>query len=203
MKSQIKCVSADIAECALFTALMIAGAYISIPFPFVPLTFQTVFATLSGLLLGWKKGVLSTAAYMVLGLVGVPVFTAGGGFSYVLKPSFGFVVGFIAASGVGGMFYARSRKLWHYVVLSLCACAANYVLGGVFIYVWLILNGGYDIASSMVAWVYIFIPKDVVLAVVAAIVAWKVKPIIVRMRSKYGQKQPTDTSCGQNADKSS
>lgn len=203
MKSHIKCVSADIAECALFTALMIAGAYISIPFPFVPLTFQTVFATLSGMLLGWKKGLLSTTAYMLLGLIGVPVFTAGGGFSYVLKPSFGFVVGFIAASGVGGMFYARSRKLWHYVVLSLCACTANYVLGGVFIYFWLILNGSQDIASNMVAWVYIFIPKDAVLAVVAAIVAWKVKPIILRMHSRYGLKQPSDVRGWQNADKSS
>lgn len=184
-RQKVRVISADIAECALFTALMIAGAYISIPFPFVPLTFQTVFATLAGLLLGWKKGVLSTAAYMILGLVGVPVFTSGGGFSYVLKPSFGFVVGFIAAAGVGGILFARSNKLWHFIVLSLCACAANYVIGGAFIYCWLILNGSQDIASSMVNWVLVFIPKDVVLAVLAAFISWKVKPVILRMRRRY------------------
>lgn len=198
-KNNVGSVSADIAECALFTALMIAGAYISIPFPLVPLTFQTVFATLAGLLLGWKKGMLATTAYMILGLIGVPVFTSGGGFSYVLKPSFGFVVGFIAASGVGGMFFGRSKKLWQMNLLSLGACAANYIIGGVFIYFWLILNGSENIATSMVNWVFIFIPKDVVLVMLAAIIAWKVKPVIGRMRAKYTVKQTENTNDGQNA----
>lgn len=193
-RQKVRGISADIAECALFTALMIAGAYISIPFPFVPLTFQTVFATLAGLLLGWKKGVLSTAAYMILGLVGVPVFTSGGGFSYVLKPSFGFVVGFIAAAGVGGILFAKSNKLWHYIVLSLCACAVNYVIGGAFIYCWLILNGSQDIASSMVNWVFVFIPKDAVLAVLAAFISCKVKPVILRMRRRYDSRSDAVSS---------
>lgn len=197
-RNRARIVSADIAECALFTALMIAGAYISIPFPFVPLTFQTVFATLAGLLMGWKKGMLSTAAYMILGLAGVPVFTSGGGFSYVLKPSFGFVVGFVAAAVTGGIFFGGSKKLWHFIVLSLCACAVNYVIGGAFIYVWLIVNGSQDIASSMVNWVFVFIPKDIVLAVFAAIVAWKVKPVIVRMRQKYVRRDEIGSSDAQN-----
>lgn len=197
-RNRARIVSADIAECALFTALIIAGAYISIPFPFVPLTFQTVFATLAGLLMGWKKGMLSTAAYMILGLAGVPVFTSGGGFSYVLKPSFGFVVGFVAAAVTGGLFFGGSKKLWRFIVLSLCACAVNYVIGGAFIYVWLIVNGSQDIASSMVNWVFVFIPKDIVLAVLAAIVAWKVKPVIVRMRQKYVRRDEIGSSDAQN-----
>lgn len=187
--NRAKMISADIAECALFCALMIAGAYIRIPFPLVPLTFQTVFATLAGLLLGWKKGIISTAAYMVLGLAGLPVFTSGGGIAYVVMPSFGFVVGFIAAAGVGGIMWSAEKKLWKLIVISLSACAANYVIGGVFVWCWLNINGGYDIASSMVSWVFIYIPKDIILCLIAAVTAWKVLPALKKMRSARGVKK--------------
>ncbi|MDE7075976.1 MAG: biotin transporter BioY, partial [Clostridia bacterium] len=101
-KYSTKLMAVDIAECAVFVALMIAGAYIKIPFPFMPLTFQTVFAVLAGLLLGWKKGIIAMTVYAFVGLVGLPVFTSGGGFSYVLMPSFGYIIGFIASAGVAG-----------------------------------------------------------------------------------------------------
>ncbi len=67
------------------------GAFIRIPVPLVPFTLQITFTTLAGLfLLGSKKGAISVAVYVLMGLIGIPVFTQGGGFSYVLKPSFGF-----------------------------------------------------------------------------------------------------------------
>ena len=73
-----KMLAVDIAECAIFAALMVAGAYISIPVPppLVPLTFQTVIAVLAGLLLGAKKGVISMAIYCFMGLIGIPEFSA-------------------------------------------------------------------------------------------------------------------------------
>ena len=52
-----------IAQVALFVALMTASAYIQIPFPLVPLTFQTVIAVLSGLLLGAKKGAAAMSVF--------------------------------------------------------------------------------------------------------------------------------------------
>ena len=80
----------DLILCALFTALSAIGAFIRIPVPLVPFTLQITFTTLAGLLLGSKKGAISVAVYVLMGLIGIPVFTQGGGFSYVLKPSFGF-----------------------------------------------------------------------------------------------------------------
>lgn len=60
--------------CSLFTALIAAGAFIKIPVPVVPFTLQFLFTTLAGLLLGAKRGFISVAAYMVLGLAGLPIF---------------------------------------------------------------------------------------------------------------------------------
>ena len=78
--------------CSLFTALIAVGAFIKIPIPVVPFTLQFLFTTLAGLLLGSKMGAVSVIAYMVLGLVGLPIFSEGGGIWYVFKPSFGYIM---------------------------------------------------------------------------------------------------------------
>ena len=64
---------------SLFTALTAIGAFIRVPVPLCPFTLQLLFTTLSGLILGSRKGAASVAVYVALGLSGVPVFTQGGG----------------------------------------------------------------------------------------------------------------------------
>ncbi len=72
----------------LFTTLIILGAFIKIPVPVIPFTLQFLFVSLAGLLLGAKYGGLSVFIYAALGLAGLPVFTAGGGITYVVFPTF-------------------------------------------------------------------------------------------------------------------
>lgn len=62
--------SREIVLFGLFTALIAIGAFIRIPVPVCPFTLQLLFTTLAGLLLGSKKGALSVALYVLLGLVG-------------------------------------------------------------------------------------------------------------------------------------
>ncbi len=83
--------------CALFAAMTAASVFLPrIPIPGTPLmfTFQTFVVFLAGLLLEPKYALVSQLVYMALGLVGLPVFMSGGGISYVLQPSFGFIIGF-------------------------------------------------------------------------------------------------------------
>ena len=65
---------------------------------------------MAGLLLGSKKGAISVAVYVLMGLIGIPVFTQGGGFSYVLKPSFGFLVAFIIGAFVTGLIVEKKQN---------------------------------------------------------------------------------------------
>lgn len=185
MKScKAKLAAVDIAECALFAALMVAGAFISIPLPIMKLTFQTAFAVLAGLMLGWKKGMLATSAYAVLGLIGIPVFTDGGGIFYVIKPSFGYIIGFIAAAGVAGINYNRPKKSWFIIILSLAATLVDYVIGiAYFIAVWSI-SGYSNLWQSVVTYNVVFLPKDVILAVFAALLSRAVTPQIIKMHRK-------------------
>lgn len=92
----------DLVLCALFAALIAVGAFLRIPLPLVPFTMQLPFVCLAGLLLGCRRGALSAFLYVFTGLAGLPVFTQGGGPAYVLQPTFGYLLGFIAAAALTG-----------------------------------------------------------------------------------------------------
>ena len=89
--------------CGIFAALIGIGAFIQIPIPLVPLSLQDLFVMLAGILLGPVYGALSVFVYIFIGLLGFPVFTHGGGISYVLQPSFGFILGFIPGAYITGL----------------------------------------------------------------------------------------------------
>lgn len=93
---------------ALFAALTAIGAFIRIPLPYVPVTLQVLFVTFAGLFLGPRYGALSQLVYIGVGLSGIPIFAKGGGISYVLQPSFGFLVGFVPAAWSMGAMFERS-----------------------------------------------------------------------------------------------
>ena len=179
MNSKRRLLAADIAECAVFVALMVAAAFIRIPFPLVPLTFQTVVSVLAGLLLGAKKGAISMTVYMFIGLIGLPVFSAGGGIYYVLKPSFGYVIGFIAAAVAGGLIAGRAGlPLWRYVLAAMVAFIADYAVGIPYCIVAAHLLGVKDLINLLIFSNLIYMPKDAALCVLAAILARKVCPLI-------------------------
>ncbi len=177
-----------VAQCAVFVVLMmLTGVVIKIPFPFVPLTFQTAVCIMAGLLLGWKKGLYAMAAYIVLGLVGLPVFSAGGGIFYVLKPSFGYVIGFAAGAAVAGLVRGKkiTAPLWRYVLGALAGFAVNYAIGiAYFIIVWL-ANGWADLGGAIISYNLIYMPKDVVLSFGAAILSCKLTPFVLQKYKNF------------------
>lgn len=116
---------------ALFAVLTAVGAFIRIPFPLVPMTLQTLFVFLSGTLLGARAGALSQMLYVGMGLIGLPVFTGGGGPQYILHPTFGYLVGFIAGAWVIGFISERFEKpsLTVYFAACLAGTVAIYAVG--------------------------------------------------------------------------
>ena len=92
----------------MFAALVTVGSYISFPLPLspVPVSLQTLFVVLAGILLGPLKGSLALALYVVLGAVGIPVFAGGtSGMARILGPSGGYLVGFLVGAFVSGLVY--------------------------------------------------------------------------------------------------
>jgi len=110
-------VSRPLARVALglgFALLTWAGARVSVPLPFTPVpgTLQTLAVLLAGGLLGARAGAASQAAYLLMGVAGLPVFALpGAGPAYFLGPTGGYLAGFVAAAYASGWLITRLRGL--------------------------------------------------------------------------------------------
>ena len=181
----------EITFTALFAALIVVGAFIKIDIP-LPLytmhfTLQWLFVLLAGFLLGAKLGAISVIVYILIGLSGVPVFAAGGGLGYVLRPGFGFLLGFILAAYLIGYI---SEKLKTTKILSLLIPAtvglfAYYSVGAVYFYLIKNLYVGEAVSFAVVVVQYCLITviPDFILCVMAASLAAQLMPTFKRITS--------------------
>ncbi len=169
----------------LFTALTAVGAFIKIPIPHVPFTLQTLMVMFAALILGSRRGALSQLLYLVIGLMGLPVFAQGGGPAYVLQPSFGFLLGFIPGALVIGKILENSKNISLPKVITalILGQAVIYLFGLSYLYFNLnfILHKPVSPYSVLLAGCLIFLPGDVLKTAVAALV---MVPIRDRLYSK-------------------
>ena len=172
--------------CALFAALTAVGAFIKIPVPAVPFTLQTLFVLMEGLILGGKLGFTAVAVYIVMGLVGLPVFTEGGGIAYIFKPTFGYIIGFAVAAYVTGAIAnkVKNPSFKRLLAANFVGLAIIYLFGMVYYY--LICN--FYLGTAIGLWplfLYCFllvVPGDIVLCVVGAMLAKRLIPIYQKNR---------------------
>lgn len=172
----------DIVLCAVFAALTAIGAFIKIPIPVCPFTLQFLFTLMAGLLLGSKRGALSIIIYIIIGLIGVPVFTSGGGIGYVFVPTFGYLIGFAAGTFLTGFIVERLKTLSFIKVFaaSFAGLLVVYLFG--MIYYYLISNFALaDPISVFNVFYYCFllaVPGDIVLCVIGTILAMRLIPVL-------------------------
>ncbi|PHV69331.1 biotin transporter BioY [Sporanaerobium hydrogeniformans] len=168
--------------CALFTTLIIIGTFIKVPIPFVPFTLQFLFTTLAGILLGPKLGSISVLVYILLGLIGIPVFTEGGGLSYIFKPTFGYIIGFLVGTYITGKI-ARAvpnPSFKRLLGASFTGLFIVYLFG--LIYFYLIKN--FYLGTNISLWslfLYCFIlavPGDMLLCFISSLLGQKLIPLL-------------------------
>ncbi len=108
-RDRVSALAADGALVLTGVALVALLAKVSFFIGPIPVTGQTLGVIIVGAALGAKRGALSLTTYMVIGLLGAPVFAGPvAGPAYVLVPSFGFILGFIPAAFVAGWFAERA-----------------------------------------------------------------------------------------------
>lgn len=170
--------------CSLFAALMGVGAFIKVPIPLVPFTLQFLFTNLAGIFLGKKLGMISVGLYLMIGLMGIPVFTGGGGLGYIFQPTFGYLVGFLFGTGLTGYLVEKSKKLTFYKLMLAGFSGLMIVYSFGMVYFYFISN--YYMNSPIGAWsllLYCFflaIPGDLFLCFVSAILGTRLSFILKR-----------------------
>ncbi len=182
----------DVIYCGLFAALMTVGALIKIVLPIgvfeVTVSLQVFFALLAGFLLGARNGFLSILAYLIIGLIGVPVFAHGGGLGYLIKPTFGFLIGFAFAALFAGLLTNREKKprFSRLVVAALVGEMAYYACGLIYYFIMFnfVLSGtvGIGIAKLFSVWFLSTVIPDTVICMLAAVLAYRLVPIMRKMQ---------------------
>lgn len=176
----------EMAYCGLFTALIATGAFIKINIPVQPFpmhfTLQFFFVLLAGFLMGPRRGALSVGVYLAAGLIGVPVFAAGGGPAYLVRPTFGFLLGFVFAAFTAGYLAGLRERVslgWN-LFSAFWGMMVMYLWGMVYFY--FISN---FVIHMPVTWKLVFVNcflltvgGDFVLCVMAAVLARRLKPLV-------------------------
>ena len=137
---------------AMIVCLTLAAyARVYLPFTPVPITLQTFFVLVAGAALGQRLGTLSLASYLLLGTLGLPLFTG-----VWLGPTTGYLVGFVAAGWLIGRLTAGRATAVRLAVAMLVGTAVVYLFGAA----WLAMFLGLGWQHAMAAGVLPFLPGD-------------------------------------------
>ncbi len=163
----------DMAQIAIITAVFCILAPLSIPIGPVPISLTGLVLYFSLYVLGMKKGTISYVLYMLLGLIGLPVFSGyAGGPAKLLGPTGGYIIGFIFVAVLAGLVLDRwERKYWLHAVAFIVTTAICYAFGTV----WFIFLMKCSLAYALTVCVYPFIIWDLCKIAVAMVVGVQVR----------------------------
>lgn len=166
--------SRDIAYIAVFAALIIALAFVSIPVGAagIPIVLQNAACILAGLVLGARRGALAAALFLALGLIGISVLAGGRTTLAALAgPSVGYLVGYILSAAVAGAIaYAGLRKttgarVGFFILAGVVALLVQYACGAI----GLMLRADMTLGAAVLAQGPFIIPDGIKVAVMIAI----------------------------------
>lgn len=151
--------------CAIMAALMCILGPMSIPIGAVPISFTNLVIYLAVYLLGAKMGCISYLIYMLLGAVGLPVFSGyTGGIAKLAGPTGGYLVGFILLALISGIVLEKTNRnvIWSFVGM-VAGTAVAYLFGTV----WFVIQAQCTVSYAVSVCVFRFIPFDLIKMVIA------------------------------------
>lgn len=155
----------------LLTLLIVLGK-VSIPLSGIPFTLQLLMVFIICLISDVKDSITIILLYIVIGLLGAPIFALGGGFGYIYQPSFGFIVGFLLAP-FPIAFIKKTLKIKNrlisFLIATLFSLIIDYIIG--FVYALIIFNVKLDYHYSTLYIFEIVILPFIILDIIKCILA--------------------------------
>ena len=179
MNEKLKLATKDLVKIALSIALIVVGSLIKIPIGIVPITLQ-LFMCFTTTLLLQRKAFIAIGIYILMGILGLPVFATGGGLSYVFMPTFGYLMGFFFGSIIIGNIIPmlKDDKFLNVWLMLLVYEAIVYIFG---LGYWAILykfivNKELTAYMIFVSGFLVFLPTDLFFSVLSTYIYKKLEP---------------------------
>lgn len=180
---------------ALFVAIISIGGIFKIPIGPVPIVLQNAFCVLTGIILGgWLAG-LPTLVFILVGLVGLPVYSGGtSGIAVLMGPTGGFFPGYLIGAVLAGVIAGRpivaekkegAKRILKVVIAMVAGMAVLYVPGVLWFARWAVSAGKVPAEKSVTAYtmaacVIPYIPGDIIKMVICVPVALAVRPVLAQ-----------------------
>ena len=145
---------------AVMAAVLAVIAPFALPIGPVPISLCTLAIYFAVYVLGWRRGTMAVVVYVLLGAVGLPVFSNfAGGLGKLAGPTGGYIIGYIPLALIAGWFVQRFPRSRAMQLLGLVlATAVLYALGTA----WICVQAGYEVAAALGVCVFPFVPGDLV-----------------------------------------
>lgn len=167
-----------IALIGVMTAITCIMGPLSIPIGIVPISLTNLAILLTVIILGWKMGTISCLIYLLVGLVGLPVYSGfSSGPGKLFGPTGGYLVGFIFLAIISGIFIDKFRgKIYMYVIGMVIGTIVLYAFGTT----WISFQRNLSFEAALAICVVPFVPWDIAKIVCAVIVGPIVRKQLVR-----------------------
>lgn len=164
--------SYDIVITALMTALIAVCSLVAIPVGAVPVTLQTFAVFVAIGICGCKKGMVAVLLYILLGIVGLPVFSGfQSGIGVLAGPTGGYISGFLLSALVSGFIAEKTGRKIGFMILSFSAGLVICYLSGLLWYIYVFSGGKADFTSAFSLCVLPYIIPDCIKIILAAVVS--------------------------------
>lgn len=171
----------NIALIGVMTAFLCVLGPISIPLPgLVPISLTLFVIYLIVYLLGGFRGTICVCLYLLIGMIGLPVFSNfSGGIGKLLGPTGGYLIGFIFTAAICGGFLklAKGKRWWLYIVGCVLGCLVAYAFGSV----WFMISLEKTLQQTLAACVIPFIPFDAAKIVLVALIGPGIKFLLMKI----------------------
>lgn len=162
--------SKQMALVGIMAAILCVAGPLSIPIPIspVPITLTNFIIAMAAIILGGKLACMSTIIYLLLGSIGLPVFSGfGGGIGKLAGPTGGYLIGFIFMALIEGLVAEKNQNKIILFLAFLIATAVIYLFGTA----WLALQMHLTFGQALWAGVIPYIPGDLVKIILAIMIA--------------------------------
>jgi biotin transport system substrate-specific component len=180
----------DIAHSGILLAILIISAQIAFPFNNgINFTFQLFVIFIISFIIKWQYGTIVIFSYILIGLLGIPVFSGfNGGFSIILKPNFGYLIGFVFAPIMCQMIYktlfrSKIKTIYSIICSTFCFVLFDYLIAS--IYVYFMIESFINLSIIYNLLIFPFIIFDFLKCVIAALIIVRIDNILNLNEKEY------------------